>query len=90
MCIVKLCYILTKRLGLFAMRLPSLSWGNGLGLWHNFGYFYPCFAQVYFLFALFFFATIQQKRKCTDDDLIDGYNVAHLQYKTIQNIDRIV
>ena len=41
-------------------------------------------------FALFFFATTLQKRKCTYDDLVDGYNVAHLQHKTIQNIDRIV
>ena len=37
MCTVKPYYILAKRFGLFAMRLPSLSWGKWtVGLWHNF------------------------------------------------------
>ena len=37
MCTVKLYYILVKRFGLFAMRLPSLSQGKWtVGLWHNF------------------------------------------------------
>ena len=30
MCTVKLYYILAERFGLFAVRLPSLSGGNGL------------------------------------------------------------
>ena len=52
-----------------------------------------------FFFLLYFIMI--QKRECTTDDLVDGYNVAHLQNemdgynvahlqnKTIQNIGRI-
>ena len=29
------------------------------------------------------------KRECTTGDLVDGYNVMHLQNKTIQDIGRI-
>ena len=50
------------------------------------GFIIFCFIYLF----IYFFATILQKCKCTYDDLVDGYNVAHLQYKTIQNIDRIV
>ena len=36
-CTVNLCYVLAKLFILFAMRLPSLSWGKWtVGLWHNF------------------------------------------------------
>ena len=35
-CAVKLYHILNERFGPIAVRLPSLSRGNGLGLWHNF------------------------------------------------------
>ena len=70
------------------MRLPSLSQGKWtVGLWHNFWYFYPCFTRVVFFLTLFDNDT--KKRECTTDDLMDGYNVAHLQNKTIQDIGRI-
>ena len=62
-----------KDLGLFAVRLPSLSQGNGLGLWHNFWYFYPCFAQVYIF--LLIIMTIFIKQDIHGGDLQDGYNV---------------
>ena len=69
-CTVKPCYILAKRLRLFAMRLPSLSWGNGLlGCGITFDIFTHVLHGSFFLFLFcffFFFAT----------------NVAHLQYKT--------
>ena len=81
MCTVKPCYILAERPRLFAVRLPSLSQGNGLlGCGITFDIFTHVLHRSFFFF--FFFATIVQKRKCTYDDLVDGYNVAHLQYKT--------
>ena len=80
MCMVKPYYILFKRLGLFAVRLPSLSRGNGLGLWHNFLCFYPCFAWVYFLIKFTLFYNLQ-KKEIHADDLDDGYKVVTSETK---------
>ena len=72
MCTVKPCYILAERLGLFAMRLPSLSRGNGLGLWHNFLCFLPMFCTGLF-FLLYFI--IYKRKEIHADDLDNGYKV---------------
>ena len=88
-CVRLSCIIfLAERFRLFAMRLPSLSRGNGL---LGCGITFDIFTHVLhgsFLFALLL--QLYKKCKCTNDDLVDGYNVAHLQYKTIQNIGRIM
>ena len=75
MCTVKPYHILNEGFGLVAVRLPSLSRGNGLGLWHNFRYFYPClytgFTQVYYNTSIH----TKKKKKNTSGDLGEGYNV---------------
>ena len=94
MCTVKPYCILAKRFGLFAMRLPSLSRGKWtVGLWHNFGYFYPCLHGSLFFCLLYFnlqFTKIKEK-KIHADNLDDGYNIATCKqryevHQCLQNI----
>ena len=55
MCMVKPYYILAKRFGLFAMRLPSLSWGKWtVGLWPNL-IFLPMFCMGHFFVLLYLY-----------------------------------
>ena len=72
-----------ERLGLFAVRLPSLPQGNGLGLWHNFVYFYPCLTRVVVLNLLKYIrihADILKKNIYIHNDVLDeGYNVVSLK-----------
>ena len=65
MCMVKPCYILAKRLGLFAVRLPSLSWGNGLlGCGINFDIFtHVLHESSSFFFSLIFYFKKKEEKK---------------------------
>ena len=62
MCMVKPYYILAKRFGLFAVRLPSLSQGKWtVGLWHNFDIFTHGKARI--IFVWFYYITVYKKKE---------------------------
>ena len=74
MCTVKPYYILAERFRLSAVRLPSLSWGNGL---LGSGITFDVFPHVFCTGRFFLlFINIIYKNKIHVDDLEDGYNVA--------------
>ena len=73
MCTVKPYHILDERFGLFAIRLPSLSQGNGLGLWHNFDIFTHVFCMGHFFYN--FIKKYIHAEIIHHDDLDEGYKV---------------
>ena len=70
MCMVKPYYILFERLGLFAMRLPSLSQGKGL---LGCGITFDIFTHVLHgsLFYFIIYNIKKRKKKIHGDDLDD-------------------
>ena len=80
---VKLYYILAERLGLFAVRLPSLSRGIGLlGCGITFDILPMVYMVTFFVCLLITFTKKRKKRKKIHaDDLDDGYNVVRSEMK---------